>query len=215
MAGRRHEVQAGECVASVARRFGVAWKTLWDHPENARLKALRKDPEVLLAGDVLFVPEAPDAARTASAGTGAKHAFQVDLDPVWIRLQLVAGGAPRAGKQYVLELDDGTTREGVTDGDGLVAEKVPAMTRTATLRLESPDLGTEEYVLRLGHLDPVSEAAGVRQRLRNLGFHCEALGAPDEDLRGALALFQQTEGLAVTGELDAGTRNKLREVHGG
>lgn len=214
MAGRRHEVQAGECVASIARRLGVSWKTLWEHPENAPLKQLRGTPDVLLAGDVVFVPEAPAAPKNAAAPTGAEHAFRVDLDPVWIRLQLVGGGVPRAGKRYVIELDDGTRREGITDGDGLVAEKVPAMASRATLRIESPDLGTEEYVLALGHLDPVSETAGVRQRLRNLGFHCEARGEADGELRGALARFQEAEGLEVTGDADAATRNRLRKAHG-
>jgi hypothetical protein len=33
----KHTVAEGECLSSIAHRYGFFWKTLWDHPENARV----------------------------------------------------------------------------------------------------------------------------------------------------------------------------------
>jgi len=134
--------------------------------------------------------------------------------PKDLRVRLLGGGVARAGKRYTLELDDGTKREGTTDGSGCVVEKIPATVRTATVKIEVPDLGVEEWVLRLGELDPISSMRGVQQRLRNSGFHCDPNGMLDDDTRGALALFQEDQGLEPTGELDDATRQRLGEVHG-
>src|SRR5690606_17426642 len=54
---RGHRVAQGECLSTIAHRFGLeSWKVLWDHPENAPLRERRKSPHVLLPGDVVAVP---------------------------------------------------------------------------------------------------------------------------------------------------------------
>jgi N-acetylmuramoyl-L-alanine amidase len=212
MAGIRYTVGQGECIATVARRFGVPWQRIWEHPENAGLKGLRGDPNVLARGDALFVPYPEDATQQVSAAAGAVHKFKAKLPDPEVRIRWNAGGVPRKGKAYVLQMDDGTQRRGTTDGDGCLVERIPATVSRATVRFESPDLGAEEWVLKLGHLDPVGEDRGVRQRLRNLGYHCDDGDA--EELKAALALFQGEHGLEASGALDDGTRGKLREAHG-
>src|SRR5262245_51728275 len=54
---RTHTIQTGECISSVAYRYGFFPSTIWDHPENAELKRLRRDPNVLYADDAVHVPE--------------------------------------------------------------------------------------------------------------------------------------------------------------
>lgn len=41
----QHQVGPGDCIVSIAYDNGFHPDTLWDHPENAELKALRHDPE--------------------------------------------------------------------------------------------------------------------------------------------------------------------------
>jgi hypothetical protein len=132
----------------------------------------------------------------------------------YVRLKLRAGlGAPRASKEYVLTLDDGSQREGKTSGDGLIIERVPPSLRQATVRIEGP-LGIEEYVLRFGSLDAVSRLSGIHQRLRHGGWLGGEGGQSEEEIRGAVACFQEQQGLEPTGELDDATRKRLKEVHG-
>lgn len=212
MAGIRYTARQGDCLSTIARRFGVPWEKIWEHPENAALKRRRGDPDVLARGDELFVPYPEEAVKEVSAATGAVHRFAATLPPPEVRVRFLGGGAPRKGKRYVLELDDGTRQEGTTDGDGCLVERIPATVERAVVRFESPDLGADTWVLKLGHLDPIGEDRGVRQRLRNLGYHCDDGDA--EDLKAALALFQGEHGLEASGALDDATRGTLREVHG-
>src|SRR5580704_15631506 len=56
-----YPVRPGECASSIAAATGHLWKTIWDHPANASLKAAR-DPHMLLPGDQIFI--LPIANRT-------------------------------------------------------------------------------------------------------------------------------------------------------
>jgi hypothetical protein len=199
-------------VSSVAARFGVKWDAIWEHPENADLRSSRGDPNVLSPGDVLVIPQAE--RREVTAETGRAHRFVVALPSSRVRVRLLGGGEPRRTKPYTLVLEDGTEREGTTDGDGYLDEKVPAASRSVTVRFDAPGLGTATYVLRLGHLDPVTEVGGVQQRLRNLGFHCDVTGEIDDATGAALTLFQEAQGLEPSGSLDPRTRDALRQAHG-
>ena len=71
------------------------------------------------------------------------------------------------------------------------------------------------FNLQLGHLSPITEKGGVKERLANLGFEC---GDREDSLTtpfvSALRAFQQKYQLPATGELNAATRDKLKEVHG-
>jgi hypothetical protein len=73
----------------------------------------------------------------------------------------------------------------------------------------------EEISLELGHLDPISEVVGVKQRLANLSFECGDRSNEETDgLSQATAAFQQKNGMEVTGELTDELRQKLLELHG-
>jgi N-acetylmuramoyl-L-alanine amidase len=47
----------GDSTTRIAFRNGFFWKTVWEHPENSELKSKRKDPNILLPGDTVFIPE--------------------------------------------------------------------------------------------------------------------------------------------------------------
>ena len=61
-------MKEGECVGSIAFEHGFFPDTLWDHPNNAELKGKRGDPNVLLAGDVVHVPDLRPKEVAVAAG---------------------------------------------------------------------------------------------------------------------------------------------------
>jgi len=121
---------------------------------------------------------------------------------------------PRANVAYKLEVE-GQVFTGTTDGDGRLEHDIPPDAARGQLILE-PDTPNESiFPLNLGHLDPVSELSGVKQRLANLSYGCG--DCDDEEtpqLAEALRAFQAKHGLSINGEADDATRNKLKEVHG-
>lgn len=119
---------------------------------------------------------------------------------------------PRANVPFLLEVG-GRLIQGKTDRDGRIEQSIPADTSSARLTLEPGTARETVLPIRLGHLDPLDEFSGVRQRLINLGFDCRGV-EQEEDLTDAIAAFQEWHGLPVTGKLDGATRDKLRETHG-
>jgi hypothetical protein len=215
--GRKHVVQQGECLASIAARYGLgSWKVLFDDPDNAPLKEKKRDPFALLPGDEVMVRD--PKPKTVSLPSAASHRVTISVQKTMVNLRLeLEDGKPIAGKAYVLTV--GAQRfEGKTTGDGRVELELPASARDATLAvLMEGDPRGERHVwsVQLGHLNPADAVSGVKQRLNNLGFFA---GAPDENADEALALavrgFQDFMGLEVTGAVDDVTRAKLVEAHG-
>jgi hypothetical protein len=203
----KQPVGAGESTSSLAKKNGFFWKTIWDHPENAALKAKRKDPNVLLEDDEIFIPE--KKFKDVSKSTDQVHKFKRKGEPCKLKVQLMKAGKPRANEKYVLDLD-GKLIDGTTDGDGKLEHFIPGESRSALLMLRN---GQEIIPLRLGDLDPIDNPSGIQQRLNNLGFDC---GSEDGELEGqtkeAIKKFQAAYQLEVTGEPDDATKNKLKEL---
>lgn len=207
-----YTVRQGDHMSKIALLYGFRdYQIIWDHPENADLKASR-NPNVLFPGDIVFVPEKEQ--RTVGATTGKVHKFVVVTPPLRLRIVirdfdnklLINTGCVLKieGKDYDLQ----------TDGAGMIDVDIPASAETGTLSL--PDLDME-LPLRIGYLDPESENSGWRGRLVNLGYHAGPTGddAVDElRLHYAVEEFQSDYQLKITGEIDDSTKAKLREVHG-
>ena len=207
-----YTVQQGDCFSSIAFDFGFFWKTLWDLPENDDLKRDRKDPFVLYAGDRVCIPEL--RLRSESGATETRHRFQLKGVPFTLRLQLLRAGLPRANQDYVIKIDD-MNYTGKTDGNGNLQQKITPNAQVAKVVV---GLDKDEYLIYLGHLDPITTNKGVQQRLNNLAYYC---GSPDGIIgprtQGAIRQFQldnSSAGLEATGKLDNGTRKQLERVHG-
>lgn len=202
------QISQGQSIPSVAKDNGFFWETLWNHPENASLKEKRKNPNVLLEGDEVFVPE--KELKEVTKPTEAKHKFKRKGDPLKFRLQLLMMGKPRKNEDYVLVID-GKQIQGKTDGEGKLEATIPGNATGGTIKLRG---GKEEYPVRIGHLDPIDTVSGVKQRLNNLGFTC---GSEDDELdadtKAALQKFQTKYSLNVSGEPDDATKSKLADLH--
>lgn len=229
-------VKPGDCIESIAAAVGLFWEDIWNDPRNRELRETREDPNILLPGDrVSFDPPRP---KQEGAETGRRHRFVRKGVPCYLELRILdlddyrdedaelAESEPEQqeeeeqaepddsgeGVPYSLVIE-GRWFEGETDAEGCIRQAIPPSARTGRLILAPGTPYETEFELDLGHLDPLSEFSGVRDRLENLGFDIE--GAEDEaGLGEALAAFQASQGLESTGQLDDETRARLRETHG-
>jgi hypothetical protein len=205
-------IRQGDTVASVV---GTAADpdAVWNDPANDSLRALRKDPAVLCPGDVLQVPETEPIWHTIKPGSSTTFVAPVATQRVDL---VLAFPAPLANAAYVVK-GLGDDRPGTTGADGSLSVDVP-VDRDSFL-LELVDQKTTLHVL-VGHLDPIDEESGVRQRLANMGFASpleELLGLfhIEVPFRSAIRGFQERYGhLRPTGELDADTCAAIQRAHG-
>jgi N-acetylmuramoyl-L-alanine amidase len=213
-----HVVQQGECLSRIASQYGFAnYRTLYDHPDNADLKRLRPNPNVLRPGDVVHVPDLDK--KQVGAATGKTHKFEIKLPKKALRIVLLDGaGEPMKGEDYELEAGPDTLR-GKTDGDGKIEVKVAATAYGGRLVVAGRVL-----VLNFGDLDPVDPDTddpddkrwgGVQARLKNLGYDAGPTdGVFGPRTRAALALFQHDHDLEIDGKPGTATLQKLEEAHG-
>jgi len=182
---------------SIAAEFGLDWQKLWAHPQNAGLREQRQDPNVLMPGDSVFVPERE--LRLTDCATDQLHRFERDSTLSKLVVFLKEFDQPRPDEPYTLTVN-GTIMTGATDSNGKLEARIPSQARRGRLLVGKPEV-QEEYILELGHIDPIHEASGIEGRLRNLGF--ESLGE-----------FQKKQHLEATGEPDETTLTRLQGEYG-
>jgi hypothetical protein len=210
MAGKVHVVELGESVESIAYAHQLFWREIWDHPENAALKALRKTPHVLAPGDRVFVPE--PQPKEVSVETGKRHTFRRRGVPSRLHLVMKANGEPQADVPYVLEID-GKKIQGRTGADGAILHWAAPDAQKARLRIGAGH-NARVIELKLRHLQPITTLAGAQSRLRNLGFYQgPSDGEMTPQLQAAIRRFQEAHGLPVSGELDQATLSRIEKVY--
>lgn len=201
-------VKDGDSIESIAFDKGYFWETLWNHPDNAELKEIRKDRNILLPGDRVTLPA--KTAKQEPAQTEMRHRFVRRGVPAYCALQLFQDGEPRANQEYTLTVGE-EVFTGVTDAEGKLKHPISPGATTGTLVI-GPD--RQEFPLRFGKLDPITELSGIQKRLNNLGFPCGApSGQLDDRTRAAIRAFQERMNLPPTGEPDSATVDRLRELH--
>jgi N-acetylmuramoyl-L-alanine amidase len=217
--GHHVTVEQGDHLPALAEEAGFSdWRTVWDAPENAELRAQRKEPGLLAPGDRVFLPDkqAGDGVRVP---TGASARFRVKIRLPKLRV-VVCGfdGKPLADTQVTVTVE-GAEVHATTGADGLVELDLTPGAREATL-----EVNAMSWTLQIGHLDPVDTDTGLWARLRNLGYlvdeDTEQAGAapdapPDPELLAfAIELFQRDHGLPIDGSDAASVTAKLKEAYG-
>lgn len=220
--GEMHTVEQGEYLSSIALDYGFSdWQTIYNHPQNAEFKKKRPNPNILLPGDQLFIPDKQE--KKESCPTDQKHQFQLKAPKALLKITLKdAMGKPIKNQSYRLKLEGGPTKKGTTDGSGLVQQEIPIGLEDGELILEK--LGIH-WPLKIGHLDPIHEEdedkaiiTGLQARLNNLGYGCgDVDGELDADTVAAIQQFQilvmGRDPDNATGELDQETRSALGKEH--
>jgi N-acetylmuramoyl-L-alanine amidase len=211
--GQSLKAKQGDCISSMADEQGFFWETLWNHPNNGELKKLRKNPNVLAPGDMVFVP--PLRTHSEAGATGQRHTFKKKGTPAVTRFCFKKDGEPQANEPYVLDTGEGPPIRGQTDGEGMVILKIPPTASHATITV-GEGKKARTYKVQLGSMDPVETEAGLRKRLMAVG--CDP-GAPEQDndggkLKQAIRKFQAKQKMKLTGVPDDALRAKLLEVFG-
>lgn len=205
-----YEAQQGDCINSIAYNNGFFWKTIWNHASNSDLKTRRKDPNVLLEGDIVHIPDL--TPRQESGATEERHRFKLRGVPVKLKIRFLRGGSPRADEAYRLELDDGKVLHGSTDDNGWLEESIPPLAKWGRLFLGRD---THAYALEFGCLDPIDAVTGVQSRLNALGYGCgEVDGLAGPRTQAAIRQFQERNGLKADGIAGPQTQAKLKSVFG-
>lgn len=201
---------------SIAALYGFPdYQTIYGHGNNAGLRKDRPNPNVLLPGDSVFIPDSKPPDH--SVPTDAKHKFILKRSKVRLRLVLKDKDGPMANRPYTLTVEGRPPIEGTSDGSGLIEQPVPADAKSAELRFQrGPDAksGFMTWALQLGSLDPFDKVSGVQARLNNLGFFCGKVdGIVGPRTQKALRSFQEQNGLSKTGHIDAATSARLLGLH--
>jgi len=203
-----HKVEEGDSVVSLSEEHGLFANTIWNDPQNAELKQKRKDMNVLMPGDVVYIRDL--RIKEVDKPTTKQHVFRRKGIPALYRLQIFDVEEPRKNQKYRLTVD-GVLHEGRTDAHGVLQEYLPASSRDGELII-----GPDEFrvFLKFGYLDPINELAGIQKRLNNIGYDCgEASNELNDQTRFALKDFQRRFDLPQTGEPDKATVDQLEKIH--
>jgi Putative peptidoglycan binding domain/LysM domain len=209
-----HTVKQGEHLSQIAARYGFHdHHPIWDHPQNAALKAKRKNPNVLFPGDEVFVPD--KELRVESRATEARHRFKTRLERLKLRLVLHdINDRPIKGAKCLVQVEQ-EARELETDGDGRVELEIPRTAQGGRLILREPGKLLEtEVPLHIGHLDPIDTPSGQQARLHNLGYDVSVDEHDEARFRTAVEEFQCDHNLAVDGKCGPATQAALRKAYG-
>ena len=213
---RPYIVRQGDHLARLAYVHGFDAAEVWSHERNAELREMGCKPELLAAGDILYLPIKPKEGLAFSAGTSNR--YQARVPTVNVSLAFKDADRVLADEPYEVhglgtDGSAGQTQERKTDADGKVQLELPVTTREVTIVFPRQNVA---YEVRVGDMDPVAELSGIQKRLENLGYLPRERESASEGayVQGAIAEFQKQHGLSPTGTIDNDTSNLLRDEHG-
>lgn len=220
----KHVVKSGESLSRIAAVNGFGnIHTILDHPENAKLKDERPNPDVLFPGDEVFIPERED--KIEKADTGKLHIFSLEQPVVFLRLRPKDLDGKLLKKDTECLLSTGSSEDEVPikpDADGIIERLVSPTLPEAELRV--PDRKMKVDVL-IGELDPIVTLSGQRARLNNLGYFAGFTKTDKKQFRWAAEEFKKDKQVSpvevkekdiddIEGISQKAFRDKLEKEHG-
>jgi len=177
-----HVVQQGEHISAIAERFGFRdFHTIWDHPANAALAAIR-DPHVLEPGDEVVIPTPSWISYAEQVRMmGATPVFVPATEEEGFRVSLEKDPLKGVACELTVPPNPKPTNE-TTDGDGTLEKPIPRASDTRGRILAhvpivpsggdtpEPVERVIEYDLHIGRLNPEKKFSGQQARLNNLGY---------------------------------------------
>jgi hypothetical protein len=212
-----HTVQQGEHLSSIASQYGFTdYTVIWNHAQNAQLKTQRGNPNVLLAGDSLYIPDKQQ--KQESGATTARHKFVLNQKRLMLRLTLEdLYENPLANAACALVVD-GKQFQLTSGSDGKLEQPIDPAAQSCILTIsgDGTPFAQRPITVKIGDLDPVDAQSGQRARLNNLGY---LPGTSDDDpddpqFCSAVEQFQCDQKLTVDGKIGQETQSKLKAVHG-
>jgi hypothetical protein len=160
-------IRQGDFLLKVAHKFGFDADTIWNDAKNDALRQVRPNPNILLPGDVLYIPD--QANRTPALKplvTGTTNTFTSHTPTLSLTCKFIgAEAATYASKAFtVQELADLVGLQ--TDDQGVATFPIPVTLTRATITF----IETGECVeLGIAAMDPINSLEGIFKRLQNLG----------------------------------------------
>src|SRR4051794_11968425 len=201
---RKHIVQPGECMGSIARLYGfLDPASIYDHADNGALRKCRGTPDILAPGDKVVIP--PKRGLVFFMKPGEHRTIVLKTVPTRLHLKVCTGhDFSFRGDKYELRVDGiQAPFKGELPKSGELDVDLPATARRAELDIfrKGIERPVQRFDLDLGGMDPVDTLTGVQARLEALGYDC---GGVDGELtpltRAAIRAFQRTHGLLQNGD---------------
>ena len=211
-------VKQGESLSLIAAKFGVKWKDIYDHPENAEFKTKRPNPNIIFPGDKLKVPE--PKTKQESLNLNKTNTFKMKAPKNKLKLALLGKDRKPMGEvEYKISLGKGNTGkviEGKTDSNGNIDELVDRNIQVAQVEVfnQGKDSPPITISVNLHKLDPITTETGVQSRLKNLGYYHGKIDGQIGDMsKASFEEFQSSNDLVVDGWLHKKSLKKLQEVY--
>lgn len=222
MAPEKYVVKQGDCISSIAFKHDLFPEALWNHPDNSKLKQDRKEPNTLIPGDEVVIPD--KETKEEDCGPEQKHRFRRKGVPERLRIRFLDDDdEPRADIAFVVEIERENggpcpLRKGNTDDQGYLDVSIPPDGSTGKIYL-GEGIGREIHEVLLGHLDPIDTLSGQKARLNNMAYSCgdEKTDEIDQVAWEAIREFQKDNDLPVLArdatEIDQDTVDKIEEKY--
>ncbi len=213
-----HTVQQGENLFSIAQKYKIAdWRSIYTHPYNSEFARLRPDPDVIMPGDKIKIPDIkPKAAKVC---TGQIHVFVVKRNVQQLKVRLLDDNQQPLRNVRAQFLVAGARKELIVDGSGICEVDIedPATAEVAMdifLDSEAPE-PSHRYTLALSSLDPIDCISGVQARLNGLGYPCGAVDNLYGDMtKAGIQSFEATNAMPLTGKITDALREKIQQQYG-
>jgi hypothetical protein len=159
-------IKQGDYLAKLADQLGFDADTVWGDQSNAQLQQLRPNPNILFAGDVLYIPNQmgpPPAPQSLTPGT--TNSFVTNAAAT-VSVSITFTDPGLASQAYsVPELPQLTGL--TTDANGTATLEVPVSQDSFTIAFAAAGV---TLLYQMGYLDPITTLSGIFQRLQHLGF---------------------------------------------
>jgi LysM repeat protein len=208
-----YKVLQGDCMSSIAMKYGVLEETIWQFQQNSKLKSLRGSKIALLPGDLVHIPSI--RKKIISSQTGKKISFVRKSIYTDFIMKFELNNGPRNDQLVRVEVDNLSVGDFTTDGDGILKLTIKADAKMVIVIFETDTHGLEKFEFSLGTIDPIDTVSGQKARLANLGFHYGDINdVDDSEFRQDILAFQIASRIEKTGSVDKVTQSKLEKLYG-
>lgn len=204
-------VRAGDWIGSIAAEKGHdSWQHIWDHANNRSLRS-RRDPNLLVEGDKVFVPGVK--RKRESGNIDALNPFVVEVirDKLVVRFEDLEKWIEAFGEiEFKLEVGSQKVEGKLSDPGQKIEVPLPIDRRQVTL-----EFGGLSHTLDIGALEPAEKLAGMQARTGNLGIDPGPIDGQNGPLtRSGVRQFQEKYDCKVDGIIGSETRGKAKERYG-
>jgi hypothetical protein len=217
-------VRTGEYLTAIASQCGSTVDDILADPNNADLKKLRANPEILAPTDIVYLPQAEPTWHALPVGSTTTFTAP-DAPTVTLNVVLLGQDGQAIANKPVTTDPVVSESPLTTDGSGLLTFPITIDVDTIDVSVDGTCL---RFRLRVGNLDPVDTDTGLASRLRHLGHLGDedshviqrswlrelGLGANDAGIALGVASFQAANGRDVTGDADDDVRGAIHDAHG-